>query len=359
MYSSLSYKNWLEHLQYLSPQTGVVYVGAGTGSSLSSHVNDLAKTVVLIEADESYTSRLQQLSDLKQNWILLTETLNSQVEEKTFYYLSNTAESSVVAPSYLNSIWKNLSIVKERSVITTTLADVLQTVEVKLESLNWLVIDCLPALPVMQGAGEYNEAWDVISARVIIDESIGGGQGLLKKEVDAYLFEMGYRCIAVEEERQPAIARALYVMDWRKIQAKVVSELQGQNQQLTQQLTQSKAEQDKLSAEHTKTVSELQGQNQQLTQQLTQSKAEQDKLSAEHTKTVSELQGQNKQLTQQLTQSKAEQDKLSAEHTKTVSELQSQNAELLMRKSLLQDEILRAEAQIELIKDVLLREPGL
>ncbi|MBE2260863.1 MAG: hypothetical protein IAE88_18560, partial [Rhodobacteraceae bacterium] len=69
---------------------------------------------------------------------------------------------------------------------------------------------------------------------------------------------------------------------------------------------------------------------------------------------------------QQLTQARDEQLKLATERQKQVGEMQLrlqqvevQNAEFVTRQALLQEEFVRAEAQIDLIKDVLLREPGL
>ena len=275
MNPSLSYKNWFKHLQVLSPQEGVVYVGAGTGLSLLNYINDSVKSVILIEAEESYITRLEQLANLNNNWTFVNATVGSKAEKSTFYHLSNIAESSLVAPEYLNDIWRNLNILEERAVEISPLADVLDKAVLDSKNFNWLVIDCFPALPILQGAGQYNSSWEVISARVIVDESICAEQGATKREVDNYLSLLGYRCVSVEEERQPAIAKALYVRDWRYLekqiaeQAKAVSELQGQNTQLSQQLTQAKAEQEKQIAEQAKAVSELQGQNTQLNQKLT------------------------------------------------------------------------------------------
>jgi hypothetical protein len=42
-----------------------------------------------------------------------------------------------------------------------------------------------------------------------------------------------------------------------------------------------------------------------------------------------------------------------------LQQIEGHNAELATRQTLFQDEMVRAEAQIDLIKDVLLREPGL
>ncbi|MEI6334674.1 MAG: hypothetical protein WCS87_08960, partial [Methylococcaceae bacterium] len=103
--------------------------------------------------------------------------------------------------------------------------------------------------------------------------------------------------------------------------------------------------------EQAKLAAERQAQN----QQLTLAKDEQAKLAAER-------QAQN----QQLTLAKDEQAKLATERQrqleemqKRIQQLEGQNAEFALRQSLLQEEIVRAEAQIDLIKDVLLREPGL
>ena len=61
-----------------------------------------------------------------------------------------------------------------------------------------------------------------------------------------------------------------------------------------------------------------------------------------------------------------EQAKLAAERLKQINELQPQlqkrletETELSMRQQLMQEELIRAEAQLDLIKDIMLKEPGL
>ncbi|HRL74800.1 MAG TPA: hypothetical protein PLC86_03490, partial [Candidatus Accumulibacter phosphatis] len=65
-------------------------------------------------------------------------------------------------------------------------------------------------------------------------------------------------------------------------------------------------------------------------------------------------------------QARDEQAKLATERQNQIASLQQQmeskrasDAELSARQQLMHEELLRAEAQIDLIKDVLLREPGL
>jgi chromosome segregation ATPase len=88
---------------------------------------------------------------------------------------------------------------------------------------------------------------------------------------------------------------------------------------------------------------------------LTQTRDEQTKFATERQTQI-----------QQLTQTRDEQAKLATElqrqldeKQKRLHQIESQNAEFTSRQSLLQDEMIRAEAQIDLIKDVLLREPAL
>jgi hypothetical protein len=442
MRSNFTFQNWLEHLHYIIPLEGIVYVGAGTGASIVNYINDSVKTAVLIEADESYYAKLSQLANQHKEWSVYTAMVTDKTEEAIYYRVSNLNESSSLNPEGLSKIWRNLKTIEERPIITTSLADLLVATGCQPHNLNWLVIDCLPALPILQGAGQYKTSWDVISARVLLDETICPGQGASKSELDAYLTELGYRCLVIEEERQPALVNVLYVRDWKLCQNKalanielnkqlsqacdeqnkLIDELQNQNQQLTA----AQDEQVKLlsqsSDQHSKLVDELQAQIQQLTQardqQLTQARDQQTKLVNElqtqaqqltaakdeqakqstqqvelvkqltqardqQIKLVNELQTQiqqvtvakdeqNKQSTQQdeqvkqLTQARDQQTKLAEERLKQfddsqkhVQQLEAQNIELATRQTLLQNEIVRAEAQIDLIKDVLLREAGL
>ena len=74
---------------------------------------------------------------------------------------------------------------------------------------------------------------------------------------------------------------------------------------------------------------------------LTQARNEQSQLAARHQTELGHMQNQLKQKDTRIAQ------------------LESDLAELNARQDLLNDEITRAEIQIDLIKDVLLREPGL
>ena len=61
----------------------------------------------------------------------------------------------------------------------------------------------------------------------------------------------------------------------------------------------------------------------------------------------------------QAQKSVAEQKKTFDNGQQQIKTLENQASESLQRQQLLQEELIKAEAQIELIKDLLLREPGL
>ena len=465
MHSNVTFQNWIDHLRYLMPPQGVVHIGAGTGASATRYADWSVNTSVLIEAEENYYHKLTQAVSGHKEWSAHTAMVSDKEHEAVYYKASNPNESGSLPPEVMAKLWRNLKTIEERRLITTTLERLLTSAGILPDCLNWLVIDCLPALPILQGAGKYMDGWDMIIARVLLDENLCPGNGAAKIEIDPFLQTQGYRCIAVEEERQPAIANALYIRDWKKIQiksleyqeriqqlthtsdaqTKVAAEREAQIQQLTQardaqsklaeerqvqiqQLTQTRDAQTKVAAEQqaqiqqltqardaqSKLAEEQQAQIQQLTQardaqsklaeerqvqiqQLTQARDAQSKVAEERqvqiqqliqtrdaqTKLATERQTQLEQAAkaksdqaklaaecqqqvEQLTKARDEQAKLDTERRRQLDEMQKrlqqlegQNAEFASRQTLLQEEVVRAEAQIDLIKDVLLREPGL
>jgi hypothetical protein len=319
MHSNVTFQNWIDHLRYLMPPQGVVHIGAGTGASATRYANWSVNTSVLIEAEESYYHKLTQAVSGHKGWSAHTAMVSDKEGEAVYYKASNPSESGALPPEVMAKLWRNLKTIEERRLITTTLERLLTSAGILPDCLNWLVIECLPALSILQGAGRYMDGWDVIIARVLLDENLCPGNGATKTELDPFLRTHGYRCISIEEERQPAVASALYIRDWKAIQNKSLLENQGK----IQQLTQARDEQAKVAAERQTQI-----------QQLTQARDEQAKLAAERQRQLDEMK-------------------------KRLQQIEGQNTEFATHQTLLQEEVVRAEAQIDLIKDVLLREPGL
>lgn len=363
-----SLQSWLEHLRLLTPITGLVHVGAGTGQAIGHYAEWGVPSAVLIEAEASCHDKLAAAASGHPGWSAHTALLSDQVEERDFYLASNPNENSILPPEGLTSLWRNLKTKEQRLLNASTLDGLLTALNLQSETVNWVVIDCLPALPVLRGAGQRLDDWDVIVVRVVLDQAQLQAAGVSKAEVDAFLSEHGYRCIICEEERQPAVGRALYVRDWKvllharlqrlqrdaAIQAEASAELQKSLDEQILLLTecqQRMARLTKTSEDQTKLAGERQAQ----LEQLTKAKEEQTKLAAERQQQLA-----------QLTKASEEQTKLTAERQKQVvdtqerlQQIQVQNKELASRQALLQEELVRAEAQIDLIKDVLLPESSL
>ena len=152
-----------------------------------------------------------------------------------------------------------------------------------------------------------------------------------------------------------------------------------ERQTQVEQLTQSRNEQVQLACERAKQIEalnqakasaeKLASERQTQLQQITQERDEKTKQLAESQSQHAQSQQANTQLDQQLkerqsqienlTRSRDEQVQKVQQHAQRLAQLEAERSEMDARQQLLSEEMIRAEAQIDLIKDVLLREPGL
>ena len=256
MSENLSLQDWMEQGKALLPITGVVHVGAGGIQTVSHYANWGVSTAVLVEAEEDLHSKLAAFAQQHAGWSVQLALLSDHEGEMDFYLASNPRESGVLPPSSLTGLWKNLKTREQRPLQATTLDHLLAGATPSPETINWAVIDCFPALPVLQGAGRYLDLWDVVITRVVLDNSKSPGLGTTKTEIDSFLATHGYRCLAWEEERQPAIGRVLYIRDWKGLLGSRLKEVQerlsrqtGEQQAQIEQLTKARDEQEILKQE--------------------------------------------------------------------------------------------------------------
>jgi hypothetical protein len=206
-------KQWLACLAGLYYPTGIIVTGAGTGGTwgdLLSHFH--AVPGLFIEADSQSHRHLATLVSAHSSWHACQAVVWSSVTEQLpFYRASNPAESGIIQPESLAAIWPNLTSHQREMRSATTLDQlVLQNTEV---SANWLILDCLPALPLLQGCNDHLQQFDVIVTRLLNHAYNADQAGSSKPEIDAWLSEKGYRCIHLSPELHPACCKALYVRD--------------------------------------------------------------------------------------------------------------------------------------------------
>ena len=205
----------MDHLRRLAPVTGLIYVGAGSGPAIARFEDWNIPEAIFIEAEEAAYTSLARLVHGRPGWSARLCVAGNQEGEETFYVASNAQESSVFPPERLTGLWRNLKTREQRRVGAATVTGILSDPSQRTQKVNWAVVDCIPALPILLGAGRFIADFDVVLARAVLDESIFVGPGAAKGELDGLLLEEGFRCLVWEEEHHPAVGQVVYVRDWK------------------------------------------------------------------------------------------------------------------------------------------------
>jgi len=220
-------QNWLDHIRHIQPVSGVLHVGAGGLAAAALYAEWGIPSVVFVDA-QAHGDGFDRESRNHPGWSRHTALLSSREGEVNYYLASNPSESGVLPPENLSALWQNLKTREKRQVNATTVDAFLASLDRPPQTFNWIVIDCLPALPVVRGAVASMANWDVVMARAILEEGLLPGQGASKAELDEFLGACGFRAIAYQEERQPALASVLYVRDWKAVSRVREAECQSQ-----------------------------------------------------------------------------------------------------------------------------------
>lgn len=393
---------WLQLLSQLAPPTGVLLVGAGNGvGPWVQLLQTLAvPSVTLVEADDNQFEHLQRSVPQGDGWRLRKQVVGPCTDTVTYHQASNVAESGLLEPESLRALWPNLKTTHKQTRQAITLADLQDDADTP---ANWLLLDCLPALPILQGAAQQLAAFDVITLRVLLAEDAVPGTAAGADEVQATLQKQGFRCLALEASRHPGVGHVLFVRDTAK-QAKQREEqltknlatLQTQNISLTQEkakliadsaeLTKARDQLSTQLAAETKSKADIQIQRDLEAKAKSEAIAQRDAEAKAKAEAIAQRDAEAKAKTDALAQRDAlakektaltaardEQAKLAAERQAALAtqqkdfttklqrmqQLEADKLELAARHNLLQEELIKAEAQIDLIKDLLLRQPGL
>ncbi len=422
-------------LQILFPPQAVILVGV---SRSQPHLLDWPsvrpENILLVDAAPEALANTRKSLPKTTAWQMRSAVLAEHAGEACFFIASNPGEDGLVPPQQLAELWPNLRTTAERTCTTQTLHALLA--EPELAGLTeaddtWLVIDCLPALHILQGAGALLQHCKVVSLRVLLEPLEQDEPGTTFAEAERYLVEHDFRCIHCAEENHPRIGQALFLRDdsvqheqqiacLLQTQAELAIErddlekqnstllatcqalntdntaLQAEREALRQDNTALAAERDVLAQEkahlivvrdkligghdqQAKLAAERQAQLDTLALEkaelltardaLTEEKASLSAARDEQAKLANERQTRIDTLTQEksglaatrdkLTDERDQQAKLAAAREERIGQLEAELQEALMRLRMVQEELIKGEAQIELIKDLLLREPEL
>ena len=346
----------LELLSRLYPPHTLVQVGAGHGAGPMQQWRFWPKppAAVLIDADAKRMQWAQALLEAQPQWHCVDAVIDETDGISVFYEASNPDEDALLDPRMLAALWPNLrrngQMERPTKRLDTVLAELGLADDARAPGTTWLIIDCLPAPRILRGAPELLRHATVVWARALLQPLPEADDAGLSA-VESLLSQLGYRCVQVTGSNHPAVGDALFVRDWPGVLHRRLSTAGAEHAQLQQAISEAAAERDKLKqglAEVTRQRDQAhlerdqtQQQRDQLKQDLATAGAERDK----HAKLAAEREAQVKTIT-------AERDKLQQQMQK----LKEETAEQGHRQRLLEEELIKAEAQIDLIKDLLLRD---
>lgn len=365
---------WLDVVSAVLPPRGTLVVGAGTGSSPWAQWLRCSDTnhVWLVEGDENQYQHLLRWLPTNRCWTPRRDVVSGSVEVTRFYRACNPTESGLLAPQQLGGIWPNLALDAIEIIETPVTLDGLASEAGR--DISWLVLDCLPAGELLQGAVQLLPQLDVLLVRVVRGTAEGVPPPATHIEIDKQLQEAGLRCIRVEAERHPAFAAALYVRDVARLDTKLTSVLDERARVASELLaTQTGWAENK--EEFARTLYERDQQVQQLTQSLdaasgllhdvkaqhewalTMARAEYEKRTAawqaEKDAWGKEREGLVQARDYIAKQSDARLAQIQALE-KRIKDLQARQADMPPRGSSVHEELAKAAAQIDLLKDILL-----
>lgn len=379
---------FLNALLVIHPTNGVLLIGAGNGHGelVEWLIQNKVNAVTLVEPQDVAFKQLEahistSISAENQSWTIQKDVVAEQPGLVDFYYTSKSTENGLISPELLNHIWPNLALVQKETLSATSLSafysDAAQT-------LNWLIIDCLGALKAI-GQAQNLANVDVAIIKVLFnteDTNTYSDYAAILALLNAQGFDEKYRQTGLH----PDIGYVVFVRNYQTQFKALKQDLSAITAAHEQTLNQLKAEQtawqekqhasdeaNKQSAEAIQQqqvlIEQLQAQLKALTaaheQTLNQLKAEQsawqdkqqinDANNKKSAETITQQQLQIQQLQHQLSSLKTSNEKNVIQLKEL--ELQNQNSlaredKLTARFTLICEEIERAEAQLNLIKEM-------
>lgn len=142
----------------------------------------------------------------------------------TFFEVSNPAESGLVDVARLKSLWRHLEVTHATSVSTPiTLEELLGNSE---GSVNWLVLDCLPAGDLLKPALEALQDIDVAVIRGVT-EKLDVLTGAHHEHIFELLTLAGLTRLCLFPERNPVLAHALYIRNVERLSKDLLTAREG------------------------------------------------------------------------------------------------------------------------------------
>ena len=391
-------KALLQHIQQASdaPIGVILYIGAGKGELLPLVRSFGAERLVICEPNPANVDILKRDLDPARHESVLPYALVADAAESTeLYVLNNTRYNSTASPLGILDLRSNLKVDATITVTAKPIRSVIEDLNLSAKHTNLLILNALGSNAALLQAVPFHLLchfeWIVVTGMQIADAYVGDRSivdvaDLLQQEQKFDLAMNDDEAIhpnaAVLFHRHPLVLRILELEEQSINVERALNNtsqvLEKQQEQLRQavaehtsltklaeeraaqvaSLTQAKANADKLAADRHSQIQLLTNESDTRDKQLAELKAQLQQTQQSKAELENQLKQHQAQI-ESLTRARDEEIKKSAQHAKRVAQLEAERAELDTRQHLFSEEMIRAEAQIDLIKDVLLREQGL
>lgn len=420
----------LQVIHAIAPPQTVIHIGAGTGEGeLHQWHTWGVPQALLLDADAARLVWAEQLAAANPGWQVCAAIVAEADDPVIYHYASNPAEDGLTPATMLLTLWPNLRATGQEQRTAQRLDTLLAQpgAPATAHGSTWLLVECLPALPILQGADRTLAHCLVIGVRALLQPVAGLTAGADLSSIASYLRGHGFKHVATVEGHQPAIGHALFVRDWQfalqqqridySAHTHTATELQGSiaalqaqtdllakekaslmagNAQLIATATELGTQRDAETAAKAEAIAQLDRLRQQRVKiiadydQLARARdelslerdaeaaAKAEALAQRHTETLAKAAAQTQcnalslekvqliaahnALAQQKADLLVQLTTCQQEHAtllQRVQQLEAVNSARTYRQQMQQEELVKAEAQIDLIKDLIFREPGL
>jgi hypothetical protein len=339
----------------LFPIQSLIHVGYGSGRGGLSFWRQLSpKSVFLIDAHEIVSVPKSDDYSVK----CVKATLSAEGGTRNWTHSQLASEDSLLSDKAILSRWPHVKGLGVKSVDTLTLDNLISIEDI--HGANWLLIDCNPAHEVLSGASSLLADIEVVVLRGYFSDIEAYPSQSRMESLRGQLNKFGLKLVYLIKQDNDLTIDALFVRFDYKDRLTVSIESSHHSLQLAcEELNQSIEDQTAL----TRRLQALKVERDQL---LATAEAATQEVGAMKARS-SELEQDRTALTKSLLALKVERDQLQINVDSYRIELESsklqlienqkQFAETRLIQQMLDEEMIKAEAQIELIKDLLLREP--
>ena len=231
LYEIRSESSLLQLLRQLdSPQT-MIHIGAGSGQGpLHQWHNWGVPHALLVDADAARLDWADRVAAANPAWRVVVALLAAADDTITFYRASDPAEDGLIQAELLRSLCPDTFAIGQDQRAAKRLDTLLNhhNGPTILHGKTWLLVDCLPALAILQGADGTLRNCSVIGVRALLQLAPELPAGCSFSEINSFLQGNGFKHVGTIEDHQLIFGHFFFAKDWQ-------SELQEKTSQYSKQ----------------------------------------------------------------------------------------------------------------------------